>query len=180
MAPGSSVSLSGYQAVSRYDDVWAKEAEICAFCAAPYNPDASRCSGCGRNLLRSRFTYASASTNQVVLWVLIASSGFLYLMLILADVIQGNGADYFMAGRRHAQDGRWASAILHWQRAAAKEPANWRFQLALAEAYGLLGFTSRSADVLQSASALAGRAGAAEIEQLRRRLAQQTAASDRD
>jgi tetratricopeptide (TPR) repeat protein len=297
-ASGGPVSHPGYHVGSRYDDVWAYEAEICAFCAAPYQPAAPRCAGCGRNLVQSSFAYATASTHQVILWVLTASSGFLYLLLILADVIQGNGiglilihlllgllfllltagiyarqlwawaasipllmvtlflnflqvigvdttvllperleamtgpalassflqsvisllyflllvaqagallwaavfvaadftrrseptlarldrhlvnaVDYFTAGRRHAQDGRWASAILHWQRAAAQEPANWRYQLALAEAYAQLGFTSRSADVLQSASALAGSAGAAGIEQLRRRLAQQPAAS---
>lgn len=297
-ASGGPLTQPGYQIGSRYDDVWAHDEEMCAFCAAPYQPAAPRCPGCGRNLLQTRFAYATASSHSVILWVLTASSGFLYLILILADVIQGNGTglilihlllgilfltltagiyarqfwawaasipllmvalflnllnvigvdttvlvpgrleemagpvlassflqsvisllyflllvaqagallwaavfvaadfsrrsepalarldrhlvnafDYFTAARRHAQEGRWASAILHWQRAAAQEPANWRYQLALAEAYAQLGFTSRSNDVLQSASALAGSAGAAEVAQVRRRLAQQTDAS---
>jgi tetratricopeptide (TPR) repeat protein len=289
----------GYQSGSRYDDVWSREEGICAFCATRVAGSEQHCGGCGRNLTRRSFSYATASSNHVILWVLTSASGFLYLILILADLIQGNSiglilihallgllflavsagiylrlfwawaasiplllltlflnilqvtsvgtsvivpaqleemsqpalagsflqsmisllyflllvaqagalfwaavfvpsdfsrrsepavarldrnlanaADYFAAGRRHAQHARWANAVLHWQRAAARAPYNWRYQLALAEAYLQLGFFERSADVLQSATKLAGDAGAADVEQLQR-LAQQISVSSR-
>jgi tetratricopeptide (TPR) repeat protein len=58
---------------------------------------------------------------------------------------------YHGAAQRAAQRGEWATAVLHWQRAAAKAPANRQFQRKLGIAYARLGFYQRSADVLQSA-----------------------------
>ena len=58
---------------------------------------------------------------------------------------------YHGAAQRAAKRGEWATAVLHWQRAAAKEPANRQFQRQLGIAYARLGFYQRSADVLQSA-----------------------------
>lgn len=61
------------------------------------------------------------------------------------------GSDYHAAARRHAQAGRWATAVLHWQRAAAKEPHQTRFLRHLGLAYARLGFYERSLDTLNAA-----------------------------
>ena len=74
---------------------------------------------------------------------------------------------FFSAGRRYAQQGMWATAVLHWQRAVALDPANGHYQRELGRAYARLGFYARSLDVLQSARTLtADTARQAEIEQL--------------
>jgi tetratricopeptide (TPR) repeat protein len=56
-----------------------------------------------------------------------------------------------ITGRRHAQQGRWATAILHWQRAAAQAPGNRHYHRRLGEAYARLQFFERSEDSLQTA-----------------------------
>lgn len=56
--------------------------------------------------------------------------------------------------RRLAKSQMWAAAILHWQRAAAKEPTRWNHQLSLGQAYARLGFYERALDALQSARKL--------------------------
>jgi hypothetical protein len=58
---------------------------------------------------------------------------------------------YHSEARRAAKRGEWATAVLHWQRAAANAPANRQFQRQLGIAYARLGFYQRSADVLRSA-----------------------------
>lgn len=60
----------------------------------------------------------------------------------------------FAAGQRYARQGMWASAILHWQRAAAANPTNAGYLRSLGEAYGRLGFHERAIDALQTAHAL--------------------------
>jgi hypothetical protein len=59
--------------------------------------------------------------------------------------------DYHLAAKRLAQAGMWASAVLNWQRAAAREPHQVIYQRYLGQAYAELGFYERSLDVLQSA-----------------------------
>ena len=61
----------------------------------------------------------------------------------------------FAAGHRYAKRGMWASAILHWQRAAAGNPTNATYLRDLGEAYGRLGFNERALDALQTAHSLA-------------------------
>ncbi len=63
-------------------------------------------------------------------------------------------ADFYAAGRRYADRGRWAAAIMHWQRAAANEPNRAYYHRILGEAYDRLGFFRRSLDLLQSAHRL--------------------------
>jgi hypothetical protein len=60
-------------------------------------------------------------------------------------------SSYHGEAQRAAKRGEWATAVLHWQRAAAKAPANRQYQRQLGIAYARLGFYQRSADVLQSA-----------------------------
>lgn len=62
-----------------------------------------------------------------------------------------NAADYDYEAKRFARSEMWATAVLHWQRAAALAPAQLGFQERLADGYARLGFYTRSLDVLQSA-----------------------------
>lgn len=62
--------------------------------------------------------------------------------------------DYHVIARRLRQEGKWASAVLHWQRAAAIEPNKVVYQRNLAQAYLHLGFTDRGIDLLEAASRL--------------------------
>lgn len=63
-------------------------------------------------------------------------------------------SDYHMAACAHAQAGRLATAVLHWQRAVAKEPHQWRYLRHLGIAYAQLGFYERSLDTLKTAQRL--------------------------
>lgn len=60
---------------------------------------------------------------------------------------------YYATGQIYAGRGMWASAILHWRRAAANDPARAYYQRALGEGYARLGYYERSLDVLESALA---------------------------
>lgn len=73
--------------------------------------------------------------------------------LLTARITKGRrtAPDYHNIARRLSEKGLWASAILHWQRAAAQEPGQVAYQKQLGLAYARLGFYQRSRDVLQSA-----------------------------
>ncbi len=60
-------------------------------------------------------------------------------------------ADYNMTARRLKQEGKWASAVLHWQRASAIQPSKVVYQRNLARAYFQLGFLERGTDLIESA-----------------------------
>ncbi len=62
-----------------------------------------------------------------------------------------NGADYHLKAKRSVEQGQWATAVKHWQRAAAREPHRLLYLQNLANAYLRLNFFQRSIDVLQSA-----------------------------
>lgn len=59
--------------------------------------------------------------------------------------------DYHTTARTYARKEMWATAVLHWQRASAKEPHNPVYLHHLGAAYARLGFPERGLDVLQSA-----------------------------
>jgi len=50
-----------------------------------------------------------------------------------------NDADFFVRGREYERRGMWAKALLHWQRAAAINPARDTTYAAMARAYARLG-----------------------------------------
>lgn len=76
-------------------------------------------------------------------------------------------SDYHAAARKHAQAGRLATAVLHWQRAAAKEPHQTQYLRFLSLAYARLGFYERSLDALNSALRLTtNQQKRAELQQL--------------
>lgn len=67
-----------------------------------------------------------------------------------------DATEFHTLARALSREGLWASAILHWQYAAAHAPNHAQFQRELGAAYARLGFRERSLDVLQSALAVAG------------------------
>ncbi|GJM40318.1 MAG: hypothetical protein DHS20C20_06000 [Ardenticatenaceae bacterium] len=71
----------------------------------------------------------------------------------VAGITKGpkSATDFNAAGRRLAQQGLWATAVLHWQNAAAKAPQHVAYQESLGRAYATLGFFERSLDVLNGA-----------------------------
>lgn len=76
-----------------------------------------------------------------------------HYMRHIAVVSKGlnDATQYHDAAQRLAKAGMWATAVLHWQRAAAKSPNQISYQRQLGIAYAKLGFYQRSLDVLQSA-----------------------------
>lgn len=65
-----------------------------------------------------------------------------------------NAADrYDNVAMKHAQEGRWATAVLHWQRAAAKAPNTFTYQRRLANGYARLGYYERSLSIINGAIA---------------------------
>lgn len=61
------------------------------------------------------------------------------------------GSDYHAAARKYVQKGLLATAVLHWQRAAAKEPHQLLYLRYLGMTYAQLGFYERSLDTFNSA-----------------------------
>jgi len=259
---------------SRFDDVWNRDVDICAYCAGVVGVDDEKCTDCGRNLIFWQYTYPKASSNLHILWVVLAGVGQLFFVNALADLATQAGwptmllhtllgllflglaagvyyrqfwayvtaivvlvillflislgvlalveqvlpapsnpmealitgpfvavlsdllrwlqigalglsllwaiflagpdfervrskrlaaiargvaeaADFDLAARGLAREGLWASAVLHWQRAAARAPYSMRYLEHLAKAYARLGFLERSLDALASARKLA-------------------------
>ena len=55
------------------------------------------------------------------------------------------------AAKLFADQGKWATAVLYWQRAVGRFPGNVAILRRLADGYRRLGFADRSIDTLQSA-----------------------------
>jgi len=72
---------------SKYNDIWERDSEICAYCAYELPAQANTCPGCGRKLLVSTYRYEQPSANLHVLWVLLIGIAQLYLLQALYDVI---------------------------------------------------------------------------------------------
>ncbi|WP_420641421.1 hypothetical protein [Candidatus Leptofilum sp.] len=67
-----------------------------------------------------------------------------------------SAVDFNAAARKLAQQGLWATAVLHWQLAAAQAPQHVAYQESLGRAYATLGFYERSLDVLNAAKQRTG------------------------
>ena len=72
-----------------------------------------------------------------------------YFARLDRDVSDASG--YYARGKLYADQKMWASAVLHWRKAAALEPARAFYLQALGGAYAELGYYERSLDVLKSA-----------------------------
>jgi tetratricopeptide (TPR) repeat protein len=57
----------------------------------------------------------------------------------------------YAAGKEYARQGMWATAVRHFQRAAAADPFRATYTQALGQAYTVLGFRERALDALQTA-----------------------------
>jgi uncharacterized protein HemY len=62
---------------------------------------------------------------------------------------------FYAAGKAYAEKEMWASAVLHFQRAAAHEPNRAFYHLAAGKAFAQLGFQQRAMDAYTSAQRLA-------------------------
>ncbi len=269
-----------YKQTSRYDDIWEREDDLCAYCSTVVPQEAARCTGCGQKLTSSHYSEPKASGNLIVFFVLVLAVGQLFFIQIFLDIIVGSqltavlwhgfifcaliilsvliafrhpagyvgtilllliiltilivegltdvsvdsaistfsgvdyflkmaenpfltlanplqdfirpfqiitivlallygiltvgpdfeksrsrlvaqiekglfeASDYFFVGKRYAEKGMWASAILHFRIAVAKEPTRPAFQRSLGFAYAQLGFFERALDVLESVKGL--------------------------
>jgi tetratricopeptide (TPR) repeat protein len=74
----------------------------------------------------------------------------------IARVEQGSAdaSTYYQIGKNYAKEKMWASAVLHFQRAAANEPNRAYYHLAAGKAFLELGFIDRAKDALTSARRL--------------------------
>jgi tetratricopeptide (TPR) repeat protein len=104
------------------------------------------------------------STTIRLFQIVLALLSFLFALWISPDFVQDEkrltavlskghklAADYNAKAKELAKKGMWATAVLHWQHAAAKEPHTISYQQQLGLAYAQLGFYERSLDILQSA-----------------------------
>lgn len=66
-----------------------------------------------------------------------------------------DSSQYYAVGKEYANHGMWASAVIHFQRAAALDPGRPSYLLYLGQAYYKTGFYQRSLDVLESGLKLA-------------------------
>lgn len=76
-------------------------------------------------------------------------------LLARVDRHLSSASAYFQSGKAYARRGLWATAILHWQRAAANDPLRAGYQEALGDGYAQLHFYDRSRDALRGAQRLA-------------------------
>lgn len=76
-----------YESKSRYNDIWEKENDICAYCAHEIAFDQTSCPACKRNLTQSRFRYEKATPDLIVYFVLVLGTAQLYFIQALIDLI---------------------------------------------------------------------------------------------
>jgi tetratricopeptide (TPR) repeat protein len=62
-----------------------------------------------------------------------------------------DASQFYAAGRDYEEKGKQASAVLHFQKAAALDPTQLYYQRALGSSYAKLGYYQRSLNVLESA-----------------------------
>lgn len=67
-----------YQQEEKFDDVWSRNVEICAYCAGELAPEEQRCPHCRRNLWARLYRYPQPSTNLTAFWVTLIGVGMLY------------------------------------------------------------------------------------------------------
>ncbi len=77
----------GLESHSQFDDVWNRESDICAFCAAELDGDDRRCPSCQRNLIASHYRYPRPSSDLTIYWVLLLGIAQLSLLLIILNLI---------------------------------------------------------------------------------------------
>jgi tetratricopeptide (TPR) repeat protein len=75
-----------YTDSSRFDDVWAGEADLCAYCAQELRPHQEKCPRCQRKLTTWQYRYEKPSTNLHIYWVLIVGLGQLFLIQSFYDI----------------------------------------------------------------------------------------------
>lgn len=82
-----SVPAVAYESRTKYNDIWEKETEICAYCAAEVNYDDRVCPQCKRRLSVSQFVYPKYSADMIVYFVLFLGTSQLFFVHALVDLI---------------------------------------------------------------------------------------------
>ncbi len=95
-----------YRTTSKYDDVWSRNEDICAYCAHQLEEDETRCPNCKHNLISKRFVYAEPTSSMHVYWVILVGMGQLFLVEAIIDVLLG--PNYWTAS------GYLALLVLFW------------------------------------------------------------------
>lgn len=63
-----------------FEDVWADEREICAFCAAEVTDKNRRCPKCRHNLIVKQYRYPNASSNLYIFFSIVLGLGQLFII----------------------------------------------------------------------------------------------------
>ena len=77
----------GFTSETQYDDVWSRNDDICAYCAAQITREDEQCPQCKRKLIANRFRYPTPSTNLVILWVLLFSISLISLVQLFYSIV---------------------------------------------------------------------------------------------
>lgn len=72
---------------SQFDDVWEREGELCAYCAAEVSQDDNRCRNCRQKLIGSHYRYNKPSADLVITMVMIIGVAQISFVLVLLNLI---------------------------------------------------------------------------------------------
>ena len=90
--PEVDIRRKGYdtpiKARSKFEDVWTREGDICAFCAYELDFQDETCPQCRRKLIHKAFRYEVPSRSLYVLFVLLINQSQLFLVQAIYDVLQ--------------------------------------------------------------------------------------------
>jgi hypothetical protein len=77
----------GYSSDSQFEDVWSREADICAFCAQEVTPEQEKCPGCNQSLLVRQYRYETPQSSLHMYWVLVLGLGQIFLIQSFYDIV---------------------------------------------------------------------------------------------
>ena len=75
---------------SKFEDVWASEADLCAYCAYALDFQDETCPQCQHNLMHKAFRYERPSRNMYVFFVLMLTQAQLFLAQAIYALVQSN------------------------------------------------------------------------------------------
>jgi tetratricopeptide (TPR) repeat protein len=76
-----------YTDTSQFDDVWARETDICAYCAQEVTLEQDKCSHCERKLATWQYRYERPSSSLHIYWVLVVGLAQLFLIQSFYDIV---------------------------------------------------------------------------------------------
>jgi tetratricopeptide (TPR) repeat protein len=76
-----------YTSDSQFEDVWSREADLCAFCAQEVTPEQEKCPRCNQSLLVRQYRYETPQTSLHMYWVLVLGLGQIFLIQAFYDIV---------------------------------------------------------------------------------------------